>query len=50
MAGNNPGQFGKREDTEEQASKGGQMSSGKFEKGSTRAKRAGRQGGKKRNR
>lgn len=26
----NPGQFGNREDTEEQASKGGQMSSGSF--------------------
>ena len=27
---NNPGQFGNREDTEEQASKGGQASSGSF--------------------
>lgn len=27
---NNPGQFGNRDDTEEQASKGGQASSGKF--------------------
>jgi hypothetical protein len=27
---NNPGQFGNRQDTEEQASKGGQASSGSF--------------------
>jgi uncharacterized protein len=27
---NNPGQFGNREDTEEQAQKGGQVSSGSF--------------------
>jgi general stress protein YciG len=27
---NNPGQFGNRSDTEEQARKGGEMSSGKF--------------------
>jgi general stress protein YciG len=31
-------------------SMGGQASSGKFEKGSTRAKKAGREGGKNRNR
>ncbi|HVW23123.1 MAG TPA: hypothetical protein VHB51_01380 [Candidatus Saccharimonadales bacterium] len=41
---NNPGQFGNRDDTQEQASKGGQMSSGKFEKGSRRASEAGKKG------
>lgn len=48
----NPGQFGEnREDTEEQASKGGQMSSGnqdsggQFKKGSARAKKLGEKGG-----
>jgi general stress protein YciG len=51
MADNNdnPGQFGNREDTQEQASKGGQMSSGKLEKGSRRAKMMGKKGGQARN-
>lgn len=43
---NNPGQFGNREDTEKQAQKGGKASSGSFEEGSTRAKEAGKEGGK----
>jgi hypothetical protein len=32
---NNPGQFGNREDTEEQAQKGGQASSGSFGSGNS---------------
>lgn len=40
----NPGQFGNRPDTQEQASKGGQMSDGKFKKGSERASEAGKRG------
>lgn len=48
---NNMGQFGNREDTMEQASKGGQgkMSGGKFKKGSTRAKKMGKIGGERSN-
>jgi uncharacterized protein len=41
---NNPGQFGNRSDTQEQASKGGQASSGKFAKGSKKASEAGKKG------
>lgn len=40
----NPGQFGNRPDTQEQASKGGQRSGGKFTKGSERASEAGKRG------
>jgi len=46
---NNPGQFGNREDTSEQASKGGQMSSGQFKPGSRKAKMAGKKGGQNSN-
>lgn len=42
----NPGQFGNREDTEEQASKGGQASSGSFDNDPERASRAGKKGAK----
>lgn len=41
---NNPGQFGNREDTEEQASKGGQVSGGNFANDPQRASEAGRKG------
>lgn len=41
---NNPGQFGNRPDTEQQASKGGQMSSGSFDNDPKRASRAGQKG------
>ncbi|WKD57289.1 hypothetical protein CAPI_03650 [Corynebacterium capitovis DSM 44611] len=42
---NNPGQFGNREDTEEQARKGGEASTGSFgEKNSADPKEAGRKG------
>ena len=42
---NNPGQFGNRNDTEEQASKGGQASTGSFGSGnSADASEAGRKG------
>ncbi|MFI6173869.1 hypothetical protein ACIBCN_44360 [Nocardia sp. NPDC051052] len=42
---NNPGQFGNRSDTEEQASKGGQASSGSFgEANSADPSAAGRKG------
>lgn len=40
----NPGQFGNREDTEEQASKGGQASSGSFDNDPQRASEAGKKG------
>lgn len=40
----NPGQFGNRPDTEEQAQKGGKASSGSFEPGSERASEAGKKG------
>jgi hypothetical protein len=42
---NNPGQFGNRDDTEQQASKGGQASSGSFgSENSADASAAGRKG------
>jgi len=42
---NNPGQFGNRKDTVEQASKGGKASSGSFgEKNSANARKAGEMG------
>lgn len=44
----NPGQFGNREDTEKQAQKGGEASSGSFQEGSERAREAGRKGGEAR--
>lgn len=40
----NPGQFGNREDTEMQASKGGQASSGSFDNDPQRASDAGKEG------
>jgi len=40
----NPGQFGNRPDTQQQAHRGGQASGGKFEAGSKRASEAGKQG------
>ncbi|MFC0674346.1 stress protein [Brachybacterium hainanense] len=43
---NNPGQFGNREDTEEQARKGGEESSGSFgEQNAADPREAGREGG-----
>ncbi|MDK8602739.1 hypothetical protein QP858_09765, partial [Trueperella bernardiae] len=43
---NNPGQFGNRDDTEEQARKGGEASSGSFgEENSADPHEAGRKGG-----
>lgn len=43
---NNPGQFGNRNDTEKQAQKGGQQSSGSFgEANSADPSQAGRKGG-----
>lgn len=42
---NNPGQFGNRDDTEEQARKGGQASTGSFdERNSSDPSEAGKQG------
>lgn len=41
----NQGQFGNREDTKQQASEGGKASSGSFQKGSERARKAGKKGG-----
>lgn len=40
----NPGQFGNRSDTQEQAERGGEASTGSFEQGSTKASEAGREG------
>ncbi len=43
---NNPGQFGNRNDTEQQASKGGQESTGSFgEKNAADPSKVGQQGG-----
>ncbi|MBE1514424.1 stress protein [Nesterenkonia halotolerans] len=43
---NNPGQFGNRNDTEDQASKGGQQSTGSFgEKNAADPSQVGQQGG-----
>lgn len=41
---NNPGQFGNRQDTQQQASKGGSMSSGNFKNDPQRASEAGKKG------
>jgi general stress protein YciG len=43
---NNPGQFGNRQDTTEQASKGGQASGGNFQNDPQRASAAGKKGAK----